>query len=143
MPLATVPLVVGLIGCGSSAAKRPATSATSTRPSSSDAVVSNGPVHASFSAPNHTPTAGRPWPYSVHVTSAAGRPLSGSVKIQFTFAGTVVGTDKPPVHPVRNGIWHDNITFPPEAVGHTVTMQAVVHTSAGSVTLSWPVSARK
>jgi hypothetical protein len=105
--------------------------------------VTTGPVHATFTAPNHNPKVARPWPYSVHVTDAAGRPLSGTVKIQFTFGGQVVGTDTPPVHPIKHGLWHDNLTYPKAAIGQPVTLQAVVHTSAGSVTLSWPVTARQ
>ena len=105
--------------------------------------MTTGPVHASFTAPNHTPTVGKSWPYSVRVTDAAGHPLSGTVRIQFTFGGQVVGTDHPPVHPVRNGVWHDNLTFPKEATGEPVTLQAVVRASPGSVTLNWPVTAHQ
>ena len=107
------------------------------------AAVTTGSVHASFQAADHTPKIGKGWPYSVHVTDAGGHPLSGTVKIQFTFGGQVVGTDHPSVHPVRDGLWHDSLTFPPAAVGQPVTLQAVVHTSAGSVTLNWPVTAHK
>jgi hypothetical protein len=105
--------------------------------------VSTGPVHATFTAPNHHPAVGKPWPYSVRVTDSSGHPLSGTVRIQFTFGGQVVGTDTPPVHPVKAGRWHDNLTFPKAATGQPVTLQAVVHTSAGSVTLNWPVTARQ
>ena len=105
--------------------------------------MNRGPVHASFTAANHSPKVGKGWPYSVHVTDARRHPLSGTVKIQFTFGGQVVGTDHPAVHPVRNGLWHDSLTFPKAATGQPVTLQAVVHTNAGSVTLNWPVTAHK
>jgi hypothetical protein len=89
---------------------------------------------------NHAPKAGKPWPYSVTVTDAAGHPLSGTVEIEFTFGGQVVGTDTPPTHPLTHGRWHDNLMFPARALGFPLTFQAVVHTGRGSITLDWPVT---
>lgn len=141
---AAATLLLALAGCGSSSKSTPvATHSTTATSAANRASVTTGPVHATFTAADHTPKVGKGWPYSVHVTDASGRPASGTVKIQFTFGGQVVGTDHPAVHPVRNGRWHDLLTFPKAAVGQPVTLQAVVHTRAGSVTLSWPVTARK
>jgi len=141
---AAATLLVSVTGCGSSSKSKPASAGSTTASSASGgAAVTTGAVHASFQAADHAPKIGKGWPYSVHVTDAGGHPLSGTVKIQFTFGGQVVGTDHPPVHPVRDGLWHDSLTFPPPAVGQPVTLQAVVHTSAGSVTLNWPVTAHK
>lgn len=89
---------------------------------------------------NHTPKANQAWPYAVHVTAPDGRPLAGTVEIEFTFGGQVVGRDTPPVHPIRHGLWRDTLKFPSAAVGQPLTFQAVVHTKAGSVTLHWPVT---
>lgn len=137
-------LLIGAAGCGSSSKSKPAaTPSTTATPTSGGAAVRTGAVHAVFTAPNHSPIVGKPWPYSVHVTDASGHPLSGTVKIQFTFSGQVVGTDHPPVHPVKRGVWHDTLTYPKAAVGEPITLQAVVHTSAGSVTLNWPVTVRQ
>lgn len=99
-------------------------------------------LRATLIGANHDPVAGKGWAYSVHVTDPSGRGLSGSVKIEFTFEGQVVGTDTPPVHPIRNGLWHDTLTFPGAAAGHPLALVAVVKTPAGSATLSWPVSVR-
>ncbi|HZE03623.1 MAG TPA: hypothetical protein VE127_00270 [Solirubrobacteraceae bacterium] len=82
---------------------------------------------------------GKPWPFTVTARSADGRPLSGRVEIEFTFGGQVVGTDTPPVHPIRHGRWHETLTFPTEAADRQLDVQAVVHTSQGSATLDWPV----
>ena len=147
--LAAVALLTGPAACGSSSkSKSAAPGSSTTTPTGSSSVqgngsVTSGPVHATFTAPNHNPKVRKSWPYSVHVTDASGHPLNGTVKIQFTFGGQVVGTDTPPVHPIKNGRWHDNLTFPKAAIGQAVTLQAVVHTSAGSVTLNWPVTARQ
>jgi hypothetical protein len=92
-------------------------------------------------AENHTPTAGRLWPYTV-LAEANGRPVSGTVRIQFVLGGLIVGTDHPPVHPIKHGRWHDLLTFPKAAIGHPIAVQAVVQTSAGSATLNWPVTVK-
>lgn len=99
-------------------------------------------MRATLTAANHTPIVGRNWPYSVRVTDAAGHPLSGRVRVQFAFGGRVVGTDRPPVHPLKDGRWHDLLKFPRASVGFPLTFQVVVHTGAGSVTLNWPVSVK-
>jgi hypothetical protein len=85
----------------------------------------------------------KPWHYSVRVTDPAGHPLSGTVDIEFAFAGQVVGHDTPPTHPVRAGNWHDNLQFPAQALGQPLTFQAVVHTASGSITLDWPIKVRQ
>jgi hypothetical protein len=104
--------------------------------------VTSGQVRATLTVPNHTPTVGKLWPYAVHVTDVSGKRLNGTVDIQFAYGGQVVGRDTPPTHPIKNGLWHDNLTFPAAAVGQPITFQAVVHTSAGSVTLNWPVKVK-
>jgi len=82
----------------------------------------------------------RPWTYTVTVRDSAGHPLSGTVDIEFTFNGAVVGHDTPPTHPVRDGRWRGTLEFPAAAVGEPIDLQAVVHTAMGSVTLDWPVT---
>lgn len=121
----------------SSSATTGASSTTST--TSGRSAVTAGPLHAVLHGANHAPKLGRPWSYSVTVTDAVGHPLSGTVDIEFTFGGQVVGHDTPPTHPVRNGTWHDTLTFPAAAVGQQLMFRAVVHASLGSVTLDWPI----
>jgi len=145
---ALIGLAASLGACGSSSSSgSPATTTpaktSTTVDGSGGAAVSTGAVHASFQGAGHNPAVKQSWPYSVHVTDASGHPLSGTVKIQFSFGGQVVGTDHPPVHPVKHGSWHDTLTFPAESVGYPLILQAVVHTGAGSVTLSWPITVHK
>jgi hypothetical protein len=122
---------------GSTTATSPAQSTTSASSS-----VTTGPVRGTLHGTGHTPIAGRPWAYSVHVTDASGTPLSGTVAIEFAFNGSVVGRDTPPTHAVTNGHWADKLTFPDTAIGYPLSFQAVVHTSAGSITLDWPVQVK-
>jgi hypothetical protein len=105
--------------------------------------VTSGPVRGTLHGANHTPKVNQPWAYIVTVTDASGRPLSGTVDIEFTFGGQVVGHDSPPTHPVTNGRWHDTLAFPADSVGYPLTFQAVVHTSMGSITLDWPVTVQQ
>jgi hypothetical protein len=100
-------------------------------------------VHATLTAENHAPIVNHPWPYSVSVTDARGTPVSGTVEIEFLFSGQVVGRDTPPSHPITDGRWHDNLKFPPQAVGVPLIVQAVVHTRVGSATLDWSVKVRR
>lgn len=80
----------------------------------------------------------------MQATDASGRPLSGSVETDFVVSGIgVVGKETPAVHQLRNGTLHDSLTFPPAALGHPIMLVTVVHTSAGSVALGWPVNVTK
>jgi hypothetical protein len=154
---ATVGVVIALLvagltaaGCGGSKSKH-GTSTTSTSHTSGTAsaatatapTVTSGPVHASLRGANHTPTPGKRWVYTVRVTAASGKPLAGKVQTEYAFAGTVVGRESPPIHPLKAGVLHDTVTFPPSAIGHPITLVTVIRTSAGSVALGWPVTVSK
>jgi hypothetical protein len=138
-------IVVTISACGSGSSSSSASSTrTTTSPAppaaAGGASVSTGPVHAVLRGQDHAPVVNAPWRYSVRVTDASGHPLSGRVDIEFVFAGTVVGHDTPPTHPLRHGRWHDVLRFPAAAAGHPLTFRAVVHTARGSATLNWPVT---
>jgi hypothetical protein len=99
-------------------------------------------MRGSLVAENHHPTVGRPWTYTVTVTDARGRKLSGTETTHYTFAGAVVGTEKPENVRFTNGVYHDTIEFPAAAVGHPLELQAVVHTILGSITFVWPLTVK-
>jgi hypothetical protein len=107
------------------------------------APVFTRPLHATLVGQNHDPTANKKWAYTVTALDAKGRPLSGKVDTAFAFQGTVVGHETPPVHSLKDGHLHDVITFPPRAVGEPISVQVVIHTSIGSMTLDWPVKVKK
>lgn len=94
---------------------------------------------AHLKAPNHTPTASKPWPISVTVTRG-GAKLSGSVRYEFLYDGSVVSHQ--PGHSFRGGVYHDTLEFPSEAVGYPLTLRVIVTTTYGSVDLDWAVKTR-
>jgi hypothetical protein len=98
-------------------------------------------VHATLRGENHAPKAGKRWHYVLKVTDASGRPLAGTVDVEFALGPVVVGHDTPPVHQLKNGMLSEVLTFPLAAIGHSISLQTVVHTMDGSVTLNWPVTA--
>ena len=102
--------------------------------------MTSGPVRATLKGINHSPRAGKNWYYTLRVSGASGHPLTGTVDVRFVLGELVVGHDTPRVHRLRNGVLHEELTFPAEAIGHGIALQTVVHTSAGSVTLNWPVN---
>jgi hypothetical protein len=100
-------------------------------------------VRATFIGENHAPTVNVPWTYSVIVSDARGRKLSGTETTHYTFNGVVVGTEKPVNVKFTHGAYHDTIEFPAAAVGHPLKIQAVVQTSIGSITVDWPIMVKK
>jgi len=149
--LAVLAVILSACGGGGSAtAQTTARTSTSTATTKAGAAtttptstVKAGPVHGTLSAENHKPVVGQQWRYTVTATDAAGRPLSGTVDVQFVFGGQVVGRDSPPTHPVKDGRWSDTLVFPARSVGQPLAVQAVVHTSKGSITMDWPITVQR
>lgn len=151
---AAVALLLGLAACGGSKSKTTSSSTSTAKttvaaPSANPATattptVTSGSVHATLHGANHAPVANKNWAYAVHVTDASGKPLAGTVETDFVVAGLgVVGKETPAVHKLKNGTLSDTLQFPPDAVGHPITLVTVVHTSAGAVALGWPVNVSK
>jgi hypothetical protein len=92
---------------------------------------------------NHHPKANKPWTYTITVGDGKGRPLPGTLDIEFTLNGTVVGRDTPPTQKLHNGSWHEVLTFPPAAIGAPIALTIIVHTPIGTKTVSWPVVVQK
>ncbi len=153
----TAALLVGFVGaCGSSKPK-PASTATAattqaatTQSASANPVTATastattGTLRATLTGTNHTPVVNRNWSYTVRATDPSGKPLSGTVETEFVFPGLgVVGKEAPPTHPLKDGVLTDTLQFPAAALGHPLRLVTVVHTSAGSVALAWPVTIAK
>ncbi|MGZ4332260.1 MAG: hypothetical protein ACXVXL_30210 [Solirubrobacteraceae bacterium] len=122
-------LALVLAACGggtrSTTTKTATSTPSTTAPTTGRPSVSSGPVRETLTGGNHAPVVNKTWRYSLMVTDASGRPLSGTVDIEFVFGGVVVGRDRPPTHPVTNGRWHDTLEFPATAVGEPLTFRAV------------------
>jgi hypothetical protein len=149
-------LSLALAGCGASRPTPPpthapaattATTAATTTPSppavTGGRLVSTRALRATLSGENHTPTVNRPWRYSLTVSNTAGQPMSGTVAIEFLFSGQIVAHDKPPTHPLANGLWQSTLKLPTASVGYPLTLRAIAHTPAGSVTLNWPITVKR
>lgn len=144
-------MVAGVSACGGSSKSSTTSSSTAGAPASAsgsasstrtDSSAAGAKFNAVLTGQDRTPVATKRWHYTVHVSSAAGRPLSGTVDTEFAFAGQVVGREVPPTHRLNHGALHDTVEFPKQAVGQPIELQVVVHTSAGSRTLDWPVSVK-
>jgi hypothetical protein len=147
----TAGLSLALTGCGASTPTAPptharaTTAATTTTPHPAPTVtggrlVSTGALRATLSGENHTPKVNHPWHYSVTVSNAAGQPLSGTVAIEFLFSGQIVAHDKPPTHPLVNGLWQSTLKMPITSAGYPLVLRAIAHTPTGSITLNWPIT---
>lgn len=150
--LATV-LSLAVAGCGGSSrptprpAHAPVTTAaqtpTSARPVTGGRLTSAGALRATLSGENHAPAVNKPWRYAITVTNTTGQPMSGSVAIEFLFAGQIVAHDTPPTHPITNGLWQSTLKLPTASVGYPLTIRAIAHTPAGSITLNWPITVKQ
>jgi hypothetical protein len=92
-----------------------------------------------FEGQNHSPKIRHKWEYFVEATSSTGRPLAGKVLTEFLFSGQVEGKESPPYHDLAGGKLANKITFPPESLHIPLTVQVVVTTKYGSLTLDWSV----
>jgi hypothetical protein len=100
-------------------------------------------IHATLAGQDHHPRAGRPWRYTLTVSDATGRPLSGTETTHYAYNGVVVGTEQPQNVKFTGGVYRDTIEFPPAAVGHPLELQVVVHAGSGSATVHWPLEVVK
>ncbi len=103
--------------------------------------VNTGPVHGRIVGQSFYPVVGKHWTFTVTVTDRHGHPLSGTLNVEFTEAGAVVGHDTPATDSFHNGRWGEYLIFPNrQEVGLAeFAVQVVVHTKDGSITLVWPI----
>jgi hypothetical protein len=143
-------LSLAVAGCGDSRpTPRPTRSSTTTAttptllPATGARSVSTGALRAALDAENHTPKVNQPWPYSLRVTNTSRQPMAGTVAVEFLLAGQIVSYDKPPTHRITNGLWQSTLKFPATAIGYPLTLRAIAHTSAGSITLDWRITVHR
>ncbi|MGH2915304.1 MAG: hypothetical protein ACRDMX_09975 [Solirubrobacteraceae bacterium] len=113
----------------------PAASASAHSPRATSAARFGVRLHA----PNHTPTANRKWWITMYITRGRSK-LSGSVRYEFLYNGTVVG-HRPGIR-FKRGYARDDLLFPDAAVGYPLTVRILVSTRYGTVDLNWAVRTR-
>src|ERR1700735_1038176 len=80
----------------------------------------------------------------VKVTATRGRQkLSGSVSYLFFLGRTNTRVGRAPGKSFRNGVYRDNLKWPADAIGHTLTMRVVVKTRYGTDNLNWWIKVRR
>lgn len=107
------------------------------------AAIARSSIHAKITGANHHPVVGKNWTYSVTVTNAKGKKLSGTETTHYLFDGSVVGTEKPQNVHFKNGRYHDTIQFPATAVGEPLAVEAVVKTKDGSGQAMWSITVKQ
>ncbi len=101
-----------------------------------------------FAAPTHTPKVKTRWPWSIRVTTAAGKPLAARITVQIAVPGAGVfpvefGCCKKNItnHPIT-GSFKDWTIFPPESKGFKLKFQVVVKALGVTRTVGYAVTPR-
>jgi hypothetical protein len=90
---------------------------------------------------NHTPTINVKWPVRLTITRGKTR-LSGSVKYQFLFQGSVVGHQ--PGHKFTHGTYTDTMIWPSDSFGEPLTLRILVTVPKhGTEHLDWTITTQK
>jgi hypothetical protein len=98
------------------------------------------PFKATFSAPSHHPIVNKNWPITANVTDLSGKPIAATLQMNFLLGALQVGqVDNGKIHHFT-GRYHEIITFPVAAVGHQLTLQAVVKAKGKTKKLPWAIS---
>lgn len=90
---------------------------------------------------NHTPTINKKWPVELTVTHGRTK-LSGSVKYQFLFQGSVVSHQ--PGHAFKRGVYRDTMLFPAQSLGQPLTLRILVTVKKyGTEHIDWAVKSQQ
>jgi hypothetical protein len=135
--VAALALVFLGAGCGGGqTSKHASTTGSGARPS----------VRVTISASTHHPRANAPWPVTVRVTDASGRPVAATLTMRILFNGTPVGkVDYGRVfHFV--GAWREKrgqeIKWPITSRNQPLAFQAIVRARGKTVEKTWAITVR-
>ena len=112
------------------------------------ATVTAGQVKARLYAPTRTPKANAKWHYRVVVTDTKGRKLTGKITVQIVdplgqaHAATYDDTTKPITNMPFRGQFQDYVEYPADSRGYTLTFRVIAKTPKGTVTITYPVTAK-
>jgi hypothetical protein len=97
-------------------------------------------------APTHTPRAGRPWIYAIHVTDRRGRPIRARVRMRVLFAGVPAGQVDNGKTFAFLGTWREPRTapviWPARSRGHPLTFEALVSARGRTKRLDYTIRVR-
>jgi hypothetical protein len=98
---------------------------------------------AHLTAANHSPVVNENWPITVTVTDLSGKPIAATVTLGVVTPG--FGTYEVDNGKVYHfvGRHHENITWPGEAVGFALKLEAVVTAHGQTTALFWPLTVRR
>jgi hypothetical protein len=131
--------LISFAGCGGNAAKHPVTAGGAT----SAPVL---PARVTIAAATHHPRANAPWPVTVRVTNAAGKPIAATLTMRILFSGTPVGkVDNGRVYHFV-GTWREKkgeeIKWPAASRSQPLAFEAIVHAQNTTVKKTWAITVR-
>jgi hypothetical protein len=124
-------LVLVAAGCGSNASKQGATARVAT------SAPQPSPIRVTIAAPTHHPRVNAKWPVTVHVSNAAGKPVTATLTMRILYGGSPVGkVDNGRVYRIV-GSWKEKkgqeITWPTASRGQRLQFQAIVRAQGRTV----------
>ena len=124
--------------CGGSSGKKNTTTTVHLT-----ATVAKLPFTATFSAPSHQPKVNKNWPIRVTVTDLSGKPIAATLQMNVLLGTLQVGQiDNGKIYHFV-GSHHENITWPLQAVGNKLMLQAVVKAKGKTEKIPWAISVVK
>ncbi len=137
--IAALALVLVATGCGGNAKH-------ALKPTAAKSKPAPAPVNVTIVAATHHPKVNKPWPVTIRVTDAAGKPLRATVTMRILFAGSPVGkVDNGHVYRFV-GSWRERkgneITWPPASKGQPLQFEAIVIAQHTTVKHLWAIQVR-
>ena len=129
-----IALAVGLAGCGSSSHRTTSTRGAAT---ATPAPATGTLVATLTTPPGHTPAANKVWPITVTARDPSGHAVRARLHYEFLYGGAVVARRS---NFSFSGRFHDNLSWPAQAVGLPLTLRAVVTSAIGTKNLDYPVT---
>jgi hypothetical protein len=131
---AALALVLIAAGCGGHRAAKP------------KAKASPPTVNVTIISPTHHPKVNQPWPVTVRVTDASGKPLPATLTMRILFGGTPVGkVDNGKVYRFV-GSWRETkgneITWPPMSRGQPLQFEVIVKAAHRTLKRTWAITVR-
>jgi hypothetical protein len=133
--LVTASVILFAVACGGGKTAKKTTAPKTTTPT--PAKLS---FKATLTATSHHPVVNKNWFITVTVTDLSGKPIAATLRMNVLLGSLQVGKidNGKTYHFVSRH--HENITWPAAAVGHQLTLQAVVKAKGKTKTLLWPLS---